>query len=339
MRKHRITIKDVARDAGVSISTVSRVMNGAENVNEELKALVNRSIRKLDYVPNSAAQSMKQKKSHIIGIVLSDFALPFFSGLSRKVEEDCRNAGNLVLFVNTYDNPSVERKGLEFLVQKQADVIIIVSTGKNEEYLMKIASRGISVIFIDRRSETHDFPSIYVDKRKGMYNILSFLSGQNHEKICFITGPKELITNKDRRNGALDFYKNPENCDSHLKTFYGDFTTEYALSVMGMLFGEESKWQPTAIIAGNADIACGILLYCRKHGIRIPEDLSLFSYEDYYWGELIEPRLSFLNGTCDVIAEKLISVIHSAFEGKAEPGDYPFDPELVINGSTTCIEK
>lgn len=327
------TIKDVATKAGVSIATVSRVINGADNVNEALRAAVLQAVAELEFIPNSAARSMKMRSSHTIGIVVSDFSLPFFARVTKQIERDCRKDGSLVLFANTYDDPALEKHSVDFMAQKQVDVIVVLSTGENEEYISRLRQRGISIIFIDRRPKNSDFPSIYVDKRKGMYDVVKFLSEQNHRDIAFISGPRQLITNEDRYLGAVDCAKDLGFNENNIHYFFNEFSAEYAISIMEELFCGDSNWQPSAVIAGSAAIASGVFLFCKEHNFSIPDDLSLISFEDFAVGQLIEPRLSFVDGAYEEIGNELIKMIHAALDKTLVTENYPIEAHLVINDS------
>lgn len=333
-----VTIKDVAKKAKVSIATVSRVINGADTVNENLRAKVLRAIDELEFVPNSAARSMKIRKNHTVGIIVSDISLPFYANITKQIELECRTKGDIVLFVNTNDDPAAERLGIEFMIQKQADVIVILSTGANEDYMSRLHQRGTSIIFIDRRSKNGDFPSVYVDKRAGMYDAVRFLSEQGHRKIAFISGPEHIITNVDRLRGIQDYFRDAGLKDSDTRCFYGEFTAEYGISVIKSLFGPGSAWQPTAVIAGNAMIASGIFLYCKEHDIAIPDRLSLISFEDFALSQLIEPRLSYVQGEYEEVGNKLIKMINAAMDGILSVSDCVIQPRLMIYDSVKALD-
>ena len=333
-----VTIKDVAKRANVSIATVSRVINGADTVNEGLRTEVLRAIDDLEFVPNSAARSMKARRNHTVGIIVSDFSLPFFAEITKQIELECREKGDLVLFVNTDDDPAVERLGIEFMVQKQANVIVILSTGENEEYMSRLHQRGTSIIFIDRRPKNGDFPSIYVDKRSGMYDAVKFLWEQGHRNIAFISGPEHMITNADRVQGIQDYFRDIGQDGSGTRCFFGKFSAEYGASVINDLFKEDAEWKPTAVIAGNAAIASGIFLYCKEHDIAIPDRLSLISFENFALSRLIEPRLSYVQGKYEEIGSELIEMIHAALDGTSVVSNHVFKPRLMIYDSVKALE-
>lgn len=332
-----VTIKDVAKRAGVSIATVSRIINGADNVGEQYRTAVRQAIEELDYQPNAAAQSMKKRTFRTIGMVMSDFSVPFFEKILKQIERAYRNNGNLVLFVNTYEDPEIEKKGIQFMVEKQADVLVIASTGKNEDYLARLQERGMSIIFIDRRSRDHPFPSIYVDKRTAMYQVLEYLTQMGHEEIAFITGPRHLSTNYDRYSGASDFFYEKLLDPGKMRYFFGEFSEEYGYSVMEELIKRENL--PTAVLVGSAILASGVILCCKDRGIRIPEDISLVSFGDLACGKLIEPRLTYVYDGHKEIGKSLIDMIQTSFYQPLERKNIVLQPELVIQQSVGKVER
>lgn len=331
------TIKDVAKRAGVSIATVSRVINDASNVSPEIREKVSRVIEEMDYQPNSVAQAMKKKSFCTIGVIMPDFSTPFFERILKKIEEAYRGNGNLVLFVNTYDNPEIERKGIEYMVEKQTDVLLISSTGENEDYLARLQSKGLSIILLDRRARKHKFPSIYVDKHTGMYKVMEYLTAMNHEKIALISGPRQLTTNYDRYEGIAHFLYDTEKRADNIQYFFGSFTEQYGYETADMLLKSENR--PTAIVVGSAVLATGVFDCCRSNGIRLPDDLSLISFGDFASGKLIEPRLTFVDDGDKEIAEKLLDMIAAALGSKLLCEEIILQPKLVINDSVRALER
>ena len=328
-----VTIKDVALQAGVSIATVSRVMNNVDNVGEEYKTAVQKAIEELNYQPNAVARSMKKRTFRTIGVIMSDFSVPFFEKIIKQIEKTFRSKGHLVLFVNTYDNPATEKQGIQFMVEKQADVILICSTGENEDYLAQLQEQGISVIFFDRRSKDHLFPTYYVDKRKAIYHALEYLYQMEQRKIAFISGPRQLSTNYDRYMGIMDFVYEKEINPNSISYYFGSFSEEYGYSVMDELLRE--KEPPSAVIVGSAVLAAGVLLYCKEHDIVIPGQLSLISFGDFSSGKLIEPRLTYLEDMHDLLGQLLVEAIQESFDQTLEPRQITIPSELINNASVS----
>ena len=332
-----VTIKDVAKKAGVSIATVSRVINDTGTVSPEYVKAVQKAVEELDYQPNSVAQAMKKRTFCTIGVIMSDFSVPFFEKIIKNIEREYRGNGNLVLFVNTYDDPEIELQGIRFLVEKQADVLLISSTGENEDYLSRLQERGMSIILIDRRARKHSFPAIYVDKRVGMYQVMEYLTEMHHERVALISGPRQLTTNYDRYEGASRFYYEHALNQNNMQYFFGSFSEQYGCTVMEQLL--HSGNSPTAVVVGSAVIAAGVISCCRENKVCMPDDISLISFGDLASGKLIEPRLTYVDDGHKEIGQRLVGMVDAALNHRLPHEEIVLQPKLVINDSVKELDR
>ncbi|MDK2799453.1 MAG: LacI family transcriptional regulator [Clostridiales bacterium] len=303
----RVTIKDVARRAGVSIATVSRVINKTSNVSPEIKKKIEEAIVELNYRPNLMARALKNDITHTIGIIISDISNPFFMNIIREVENQVKEFGYTLIMVSTDEDPEKERQYIKVMYDKRVDGIIISSTGKNEDYLCKVKDSGIPIIFIDRRPDDYKFDTVYVDKAKAAYNITNYLLSKGHRKIALISGPRDIITNYDRFLGYTKAFYNNNLPINNEFLYFGEYTSEYGAQVLEQIFKLKDK--PTAIISASEKITNGILLQANRLNICIPDDISLVSFGDIEMGELIKPRLTYvdnLNNEVGKIAGKMI---------------------------------
>ncbi|MFA6891406.1 MAG: LacI family DNA-binding transcriptional regulator [Sphaerochaetaceae bacterium] len=325
------TIKDVAKKAGVSIATVSRVINEVPNVKPIYIAKVDAAIKSLNYQPNILAQSMKSHKQMVIGLIVPDFSSPFFGKVIKAIEKEF-SSKYLVLFVDTYDDPEIERNGIQYMKSRGANVILITSTGKNEDSLRSLKDSGLSVIFFDRRPKENDqFPVVLQDKRDGTRKVLELFTNMGHERIAIITGPSYLTSNEDRKLGVEDFLENRDYYCDKIHCYFGTFSEEYGYQMAEKLLQKEES--PTAILTGSSIIAAGILLFCKEHDIRVPNDLSLVSFGDIASGQLIDPRLSYIDDEHSVISRLLISLIQESFQKKLAPKEISISAHIIQNKS------
>ncbi|MBE5783996.1 MAG: LacI family transcriptional regulator [Clostridiales bacterium] len=330
------TIKDVALRAGVSVATVSRVLNNAETVGESYRTAVQAAIEELNFQPNIAARSLKKRPYRTIGVIMPDFSTPFYEKIIKRIENKFRSGSDLVLFVNAYDDPRIEKKGIDFMMEHQADVILISSTGQNEQQLAKVQSAGVGVIFVDRRPGEPLFPAVYMDKKSGMRKALEHLEKMGHSRIAVVTGPRQLASNYDRYVGAMDYLYEKARDPGAIPFYYGSFSEHYGYEIAGQILNEQNP--PTAIVAGSAVIAAGIMGYCREKGVKIPQDLSLISFGDFSHGRLIEPRLTYITDENEQIGALLARRITDYFAGKLTNTVDMAQPRLVIHGSV-CQRK
>lgn len=329
-----VTISDVAKRAGVSTATVSRVINGATNVDGVLRGTVLRTMEEMGYVPNSIAQSLRHNRSRTIGITTSDLSIAFFPNVLKAVENAFLPLDYATLSSSTYDDPKNEKKILEHMLARRVDALVVNSTGQNEDLLRAAADAGTPVILYDRRSREHPFPSVYVNKQRSMELALDHLLGLGHRRVLLATGPRMLATNYDRFMG-MQKYAFDHDLDPALFTArFGDFSVPFGMAVMAEI--AHMPQRPTAVVTGSVAITAGIMMYCRDHGLSIPGDVALVSSGTFSYPSVVEPRLTYLDDCAQQIAEGLTRLLDLALRGEplADGGRIEIDPVLHIGTSS-----
>lgn len=329
-----VTISDVAKRAGVSTATVSRVINGANNVDEQMRQTVLRTMKEMGYIPNSIAQSLRQNRSKTIGITTSDLSIAFFPNVLKAVESAFLPLDYATLSSSTYDDPKNERKILQHMLARRVDALVVNSTGQNEELLEETAQSGIPVILYDRRSRERHFPTVYVNKQRSMSLALDHLLGLGHRRVMLATGPKMLATNYDRFMG-MQKYAFDHDFDPALFTArFGDFSIAFGQDVMADIV--RMPQPPTAVVTGSVAITAGIMMYCRKHGIKIPSDMAIVSSGTFNYASIVEPRLTYLDDCAEKIAEGLTALLGRALKGESlsEACTIEIDPILHVGTSS-----
>ena len=307
-----VTINDVAKSAGVSIATVSRVVNGRGSVNELLKNKVMQAIKELGYVPNSNAQALKQDCSKMIGFTASDLSGSFFPEVVKRVEKEVFSAGYATIISSTYDSAKNERNVLEHMISRRVDALLVNSTGQNEDLLKQIVEAGTPVILYDRRSLSHDFPTVYMDKQGAVYQAMDHLYGLGHRRIALVTGPESLTSNHDRYMGLQNFVTDRELDPTAAASYFGVFSEEYGYSIMEEFM--QMPQRPTAVITGSISITSGIMRYCREHGISVPDDLSLVSSGDFIYGSAIGFKLTYMDDRVEELSDGVLRLLQQALQ-------------------------
>ena len=281
---------------------------------------------------------MKEVRDVIIVSVVP-IALRQVEKIIKKIEDVFCKKGHLLLFVNSYDNPEIEKAGIYFMLEKQADVLLIGSTGENEDYLKRFQQKGLQIIFLDRRAKHHKFPMVYVNKREGMYRAIDYLAKKGHQKIALISGHRQVSSNYDRYMGITDYlYKHELTWRGSISYYFSAFSEQYGYSMMKELVCNRNY--PTAIVTGGSIIATGVFLYCRENNLRIPEDISLISFGDFSGGKLIYPRLTYINDEHEKLGNHLIKLIQLAFNKELNDDIEIIIPsQLCVNDSVIQISK
>lgn len=289
-----VTVKDVAKAAGVSIATVSRVINNNYFVSKDLEQKVMNAIKQLNYYPNSVARSLKNKSTLTIGFLVSDISNNFFTIMSRAIEDVIQQHSYSLLVCSNDNKQEKEYAYLKLLLEKKVDGIIINTTGKNDEFISDI-SKKIPIVLCGRKITDPNFIGDFVDSDNisGSYDLTSHLINLGHRKIGIINGLTSVSSGSERFEGFQKAMKMiGMDIDSDYKYKYdGSFDIEGGYKGAAKLM--ESDDHPTAIVVTNNEMSTGALKYFRTHNIRIPEDVSIASF-----GNIVNEDLLFVQPSC-----------------------------------------
>lgn len=332
-----VTIKDIARQAGVSIATVSRVVNKNDYVSEEVEKRVRKVIDELGYVPNNVARSLKIEATLTIGFVVSDIGNMYFTAVAKALEDTIHADRYNLIVCSTEGEKEKELEYLNLLMGKKVDGLVLNTSGKNNEMLADL-SHKIPIVLINRKINHINFVGDVVNSNNydGAYDLASNLLENGHEKIAMINGDLALSTAKERFEGVMAALK--EHGISFDQKYYyeGDFS--WATGTQGAKYFLELKQPPTAIIAMNNMIAIGMMKYFVNNHIRVPEDISLAVYGNIENSELLFTKPSYVTLNPIFVGKKagkmLIERIHNS---KMPNREIIFTPKLVIGNSVLKI--
>lgn len=283
------TIHDVARLAGVAPITVSRVINNSGYISQETRDRVEAAIVELGYVPNIIARSLRSKRTNTLALVLTDITNPFFTAIARGVEDTASDAGFTVIYCNTDESVDEEAKYLQLLLQKQVDGILLVPARSTSRSFELISEQGTPVVVLDRRVPNVAADVVRCDSVEGAYRLIRLLIEQGHRRIAVLSGPQGVSTGEDRVLGYQNAMVEAGIYDDR-RVFYGAFTqaSGYEMAMRALSLNP----QPTALFAGNNFIAVGALKALKDSGLKVPEDISLVSFDDLPSAWMVEPFLT-----------------------------------------------
>lgn len=273
------TITDVARRAGVSPVTVSRVMNDAAHVRPETRARVEQAIAELGYLPNTVARSLRSKRTRSLALLLPDITNPFWTTVARGVEDSAQALDYTVFVCNTDEDPRKQQRYLELAVSQRADGVLIAACHSDAAALRVLREREVPTVVIDRRIEGWDVDSVLGDSTGGAHALVQHLIALGHRRIAAISGPAATSTAEDRVTGycrALAEAGLPVN-DSLIRR--GQFRTCAGEELARSLLAEAGDL--TAIFAANNAIALGAIDAVLAAGRRIPHDIALVAFDDF----------------------------------------------------------
>lgn len=279
-------IGDVAREAGVSVATVSRTMNDHPQVNEELAQRVRAAAEKLGYQPNRAARSLRRRSSDLIALIISDVSNPFFTAITRGVEDVAQRSGYSVLLCNADEDSSKESRYLRVAEQEQVAGVILSPHMVGSD-VSRLKAANIPLVVIDRPlNEAVD--SVMVHSREGAAAATSQLLDSGWLRPACITGPKEATTALERLEGFLDSIRFHGNLDEIF--VHAPFRQHGGASATATLMDSENP--PDALLVANAQMALGVLDELKRRGLVIGQDIGVITFDDAPWAPFIDPPMS-----------------------------------------------
>jgi len=333
-----ITITDVAQQAGVSKSTISRYLNGHfESMSLATKANIAKVIAELDYQPNALARSLKQKHTKTIGAIVANILNPFTTSIIRGIEDHCNAAGFSLILCNADDNPDKEKEYLEILMAKQIDGLIISTTECNNDLLNKVNKKIPLVIIARKVLEVHS-DTVTVDNEQGVSLAIDHLVALGHEHIAMFTLPFRSV-NISPRLERVEGYKRAlrrHGIDFRPELLIESECSEAAVTVHLQKLLHSSLDKPTAIFGGNDLMMMAILKCLKKLTYKIPDDVAVIGFDDWEWAELIDPPVTVVAQPTYTMGQKAADlVIHGIQRSKVlhSPSFVVYPPQLIIRKS------
>lgn len=272
------TIRDVAHQAGVLPMTVSRVINHKGYVHPETRRRVEQAINELGFVPNSLARSLRLKRTKTLALVLTDITNPFFTTMAREVEDVASDHGFNVIFCNTDESVREQDEYLTVLVQKQVDGVLLVPAGSSAEPVTFLQQHGIAVVVLDRRVPGAQVDIVRCDSEQPAYQLTRLLLEQGHQRISMLSGPADISTASDRVAGYRRAFAAAGLTVPEDLVFYNAYTTAAGKQMARQALAVTPR--PTAFFAANNFIAIGAYHTLVEQGLRVPEDISMVTFDD-----------------------------------------------------------
>jgi LacI family transcriptional regulator len=286
------TLRDVAQLAGVSTSTVSHVLNETRFVSEELRQRVVEAMHELDFQPNAAARTLSLKRSHIIGLIVSDIRNPFFAALARGVEDVAQETGYTLVLCNSDEDPEREIACLRALQMRQVDGILLASAGEAHPLLSRMVRAGYAIVLVDRELPELGVPAILMDNAGGAYAAVRHLLARGHRRVAMLSGRGTISTTTERVDGYHRALREADVEPDPRLLVSGESTSEGASLATDQLL--DISPPPTAIFSGNNLMSIGALHAIVRRGLRVPHDVALVGFDDfpYPWSDAFQPRLT-----------------------------------------------
>lgn len=308
--QHKPNIVDIASKSGFSITTVSRVLNGKADkyrISKETQQKIKNTAEELNYIPNEFARNLRTGKSKTIALIVPSLKNPFFAEIASAINTEVRKYNYITLIGDSDDNIGNEKKEILYLSSRNLDGMIIVPCGDEWEHLEKIQRKGIPLICIDRYFEGADLSFVSSDNYEGAYSATKYLIEQGHTSIACIQGVRHSIPNIQRVKGFVDALIN-SGITSYSVT--GDaFSEQNGYLETKLLLQQKEK--PTAIFAFSNTIAMGCIKALKEEKVKLPEDISLLTFDENPYLNFIEPPLTCISQPVEDICKIAVKMLFS----------------------------
>ncbi|WP_168878982.1 LacI family DNA-binding transcriptional regulator [Rhizobium sp. P28RR-XV] len=332
----KVGIRDVAKLAGVSTGTVSRVLNDHPSVTHELRTRVNTIIEELGYTPDPSARSMRSKISRLIGIVIPDLTNPFFSELVQSAEQAAATHGYNIIVMTSFDNAAKEADRIRQLTSRRVDGIILVPS--NDFHPIRLP-KGLPIVVVDRLMP--GYSGIASDHRNGVRLGVEYLLKLGHRRIGFISGPEHSVPANDRLKGYLDaMIQAGDSAATAASPLVAEanFDYESGRQAGNYLLARARSERPTAIFASSDQQAIGCMRAAYDLGIPIPAALSILGFDGIPLSDMTIPRLTTVKQPIEKIATAAVEVLLN--EQGASSIDHPVLLACELSyGETTCAPQ
>lgn len=332
------TIRDVAKQAGVSAGTVSNVLNRPSYVNVETRERVLRVIEELNFYPEQKARQFRPGRVRTLGVALAQLGNPFFVDVALGAEEAATERKSGVVFCNSSYDPVREAQNLDMLVQQRVQGIIIAAVDENSPRLESLRDRGVPMVFVDRVADDHDYWSVVVDDFRGGQLGCQHLIDRGHRQIAFIGHPEKSPKVSRRLAGTRDAAaRAPERITVTVMTARS-WTLEAGKRAGEALLKRPAATRPTAVFCANDMVALGVLQEVVRGGLRVPEDIAVVGYDDLELAAASIIPLTTVRQPRRLLGRTAVEMIMRLIEqpnSSVDPGErrVVLDPELVVRES------
>lgn len=323
-----VTIKDVAREAKVSVATVSRALNGHDNVTEAVRQSVLRVASEMRYTPHAAARSLSSKRTHTIGVVLPDLHGEFFSELVRGIDQVAREQGRYLLVSSYHGHPEEQGAALRAM-RGRVDGLLVMSPSVDASFLAGNLDPKMPVVLISTQVPDSNLVSLRIDNHRGAEAMVEHLVSQGHRRIAFIAGPDNNFDARERLRGYQDAMA--RLCPGvPTRVLQGDFDEDSGHEAGGAILASSDR--PDAVFAANDMMALGCLFAFSQAGLRVPEDIALAGFDDIPLARYVHPSLTTMRVDISQLGARALRCLLEPGSERAD--DSLVQPQLIARASS-----
>ncbi len=335
MRKKRITIEDVAREAGVHASTVSRALNPGKQrlVTGAVAARVAATARRLGYTPDPVAAGLRTRRSATIGVLIPDIANPLFPPILRGIEAALAEAGYTAIITNTDNDPLRARDALERLAARRVDGVILATVSRRDPLLDRCRKLGLPVVLVNRSTSGGTTSAVFTDDQAGAALAVRHLAERGHRAIGHVAGPQRLSTGAGRRSGFVAALRVVGESGPPPIAEAASYDIEAGARAAAALLDAHPRI--TAIVAANDLLALGCYDEAKRRGLACPRDISITGFNDMPFADRFDPPLTTVRIPQRAMGAEAARLLVAEIENPRSPRrEIKLQPELVVRGST-----
>lgn len=328
------TIKDVAKYAGVSISTVSKYINGGR-VREKNRQRIEEAIKALDFKVNELARGLKTNRTMTVGVLIPSLENIFFTSIISYMENILLKNRYSTIVCDYRNDVKLEKIKFEFLMDKMVDGIIMVPHEEDIQYINKAFEKNIPVVLIDRMAKGIECDVVLTDNLNASYNAVEQLIMRGHRRIGIICGPKNVYTTQERLKGYIRVHEDYSlQIDDRLIKF-GNYDVESGYNLLLRLLEEVPP--PSAVFVTNYEMTVGAVMAVNEKNICIPHDLSLIGFDNIQLAKVVKPSLSIVTQPIQQIGETAATILLKRMKGNYDkfPSVYRLKTQLLL-GESIC---
>lgn len=332
------TIYEVSKLAGVSLATVSRVMNKNARVSDKTKQKVLDAMNELGYRPNSIAQSLASNRANSVGILVSELHGPFFGQMMAGIEAELRTAGKHVIITTGHSEEDKEKDGIEFLISRNCDAIIAHVEAVSDEYLTELSQGKTPIYLMSRYVEALSNNCISLDNELGGYLATQAIIAQGHKNIAYIAGPQFKADASNRLRGHKRALEEHDIIFNENLFYIGDFKETGGSD--GLKHFIDEKYDFSALVCANDEMASGAMKYAREHGYQLPEDLSVIGFDNVIFANYLYPTLTTIDNPIAQMGQMAAKmVLKDIYQQKNLEINRVFEPSLIARDSISSAKS
>lgn len=327
------TIRDVARLAGVSPATVSRVLNDNPEVGGVFRDRVKDAIAQLDYKPDGLARSLRRRATTVIGVIISDVTNPFFTGMVRAIEDVAQGVGYSAVLANADEDLAKEVRYLEVAAAERMAGVVLSPASSKHTRIDVLAERGIPVVTVDRKLHTADVDSVVVANRRAARQATEHLLSEGCRRIGFIAGPPETSTAADRLAGYRQALRAAGRPTDPSLVVRGDFRIEGGHDATMQLLNRPRR--PDGLVVANNLMALGAMQCLIENDVSVPGDIAVVGFDDFAWATTLRPALTVVSQPIYDVGRQAAELVLRRITGEQfPPRQIVLPTTLMVRGSS-----